>query len=87
MEKTRNLLLQIGTLILCINGGLWFKDSLTGGGNEPNGPAVILFRLGVCLLGLVLIGIGGILTVVMYFNRSVPRPLNREQVSDEELFD
>jgi hypothetical protein len=86
MEKTRNALLQIGTLILCINGGLWFKDSLTG--NEPNGPAVILFRLGVCLLGLVLLGVGGILTAVIYFNRTVPRPLNRvEQISDDELFD
>jgi hypothetical protein len=86
MEKTRNVLLQIGTLILCINGGLWFKDSLTG--DKPNGPAVILFRLGVCLLGLVLLGTGGILTLVMHFNRSVPRPLNREEpVSDDELFD
>ena len=86
MEKTRNVLMQVGTLILCINGGLWFKDSLTG--DQPNGPAVILFRLGVVLVSLLLLGIGVILTVIMYFNRSVPKPLNRvEQISDDELFD
>jgi hypothetical protein len=86
MDNTRNVLLQLGTLILCINGALWFKDSLTG--QEQNGPAVALFRLGVCLLGLLLIGTAGILTLIMHFNRSVPRPLNCiEHVSDEELFD
>lgn len=86
MEKSRNVLLQIGTLILCINGALWLKDSLTG--REQNGPAVVLFRLGVCLLGLLLLGIGGLLTVIMYFNRAVPKPLNRvEYVADDELFD
>jgi hypothetical protein len=86
MEKTRNLLLQFGTLVLCINGGLWFKDSLTG--DKPNGPAVILFRLGVCLLGLLMMGTAGVLTLIMHLNRPAPRPLNRvEHVSDDELFD
>ena len=87
MEKTRNALLQVGTLILCINGGLWFKDSLLG--EEVQKPAVVLFRLAVMLLGLFLLGGAGILTLVLHFDRSARQPLNRpvDQIADDELFE
>lgn len=87
MERTRNVLLQLGTLVLCINGALWFKDSL--GGEEAQGPAVVLFRLGVVLFGLLLLGGAGVLTLVVHFDRSARRPLNRpvDEFADDELFE
>lgn len=87
MERTRNVLLQVGTLVLCINGALWFKDSL--GGNEAQGPAVVLFRLGVVLFGLLLLGAAGVLTLVLHFDRSARRPLNQpvDEIAEDELFE
>ncbi len=87
MDKTRNVLLQVGTLILCINGALWFKDSLSG--DDVQGPAVVMFRLGVVLLGMVLLGGAGVMSLVLHFDRSARKPLNRpvDEITDDELFE
>jgi len=85
MKKVQKLLIQSGSMVVCINGVLWGMNSARGG--EPN-TAQLLFRVGVFLFGLMLLGAGGIVALINKFDRSVKSGADDPaDVNDEELFD
>lgn len=65
MQQARQVLLQVGTIILCVNGGLWFVSNLRDDGPPTFGQLV--FRIGVFLLGLFLVGSAGVLALIQKF--------------------
>lgn len=55
--------MQIGTLILLLNGVFWMKDRFTGDDDGPH-MAQLLFRVGMMLLGMGLLGLAGLIWLV-----------------------
>lgn len=82
MQKARQILLQAGSIILCVNGALWYMSNMRDDGAITSGQ--FLFRIGVFLLGLLLVGGAGLLALIEKLqgpaeSASVPEP----QVIDE----
>jgi len=86
MQKARQSLLQIGSIILCVNGALWFMSNL-----RQDGPATfgqLLFRLGVFLLGMTLVGTAGLLALIEKFqgpSASEPQVIEESDLIDADV--
>lgn len=91
MQRTRQILLQAGTFILCLNGFLWFMSNMRDDGAITFGQ--LLFRIGVFLLGLILVAGAGLLALIEKLQgpgesatNPDPQPINEsELIVDESL--
>jgi hypothetical protein len=81
METTRKWLFQIGTIILCVNAGLSFMYG------PAKGPAQLVFRIGVFLLGLALLAAGCVLWLVDRSRSTKSGQSEPEEVHESEVFD
>lgn len=81
MQKAKQMLLQVGAIILCANGGLWFMSNLRG---QPISFGQLLFRIGVFLLGLLLVAGAGMLALIEKLQAPPePTPKPKPQMIDE----
>jgi hypothetical protein len=80
MESARKWLFQIGTIILCVNAGLSFMHG------PAKGPAQLVFRIGVFLLGLALLAAGGVLWLISR-SQSTQSANEPEELDESDLID
>jgi hypothetical protein len=81
MQKARQVLLQVGSIILCVNGALWLMSNLR---DAPITFGQLMFRISMFLLGLLLVAGAGVLALIEKLQAPVePPPKPEPQMIDE----